>query len=98
MNSLEEKESGYIIKKIIVPHCQRGPQRCEKCKQMAAEKKICLLQIYFKSGEIARPVIEVNKDGKTQWYEFDVLKVFKDEKEAKTYAKKHAIKVQFPLD
>lgn len=94
MTSHGEKKSEYIIRTIIVPHCQRGPQRCEKCKQMTAEKKICLLQIYFEEGKIARPVIEVHRDGITQWCEFDVLKVFRDEQEAKAYAEKHAIKVQ----
>lgn len=97
MNPHGETDSEYIISNIIVPHCARGPQRCEKCKQMAEEKKFCLLQIYSQGGEIARPVLEVEIDGKQQWCEFDVLKTFKDESEAESYAKAHGIPVMFPL-
>jgi len=91
MNPQGIDDSEYVISKIFVPHCARGPKRCEKCKQMAEEKKYCLLQIYFQGGTIARPVIELEKDDKRQWYEFDLHKTFTDENEAKMYANEHEI-------
>ncbi len=93
MNSQGKEDSGHIIKKIIVPHCARGPKRCEKCKQMAKEKKYCLLQIYFQGGKVTRPVLELEIAGKTQWYEFDLLKTFTDKNEAKLYANEHEIRI-----
>ncbi len=92
MDSQGKEDSGHIIKQIFVPHCARGPKRCEKCKQMAEEKKYCLLQIYFHGGKVTRPVLELETDDKRQWYEFDLIKTFNDENEAKMYANEHEIR------
>ena len=58
---------------------------------MAEEKKICLVKFYFESGNVTRPMDEFIIDGKTGLYEYDVLKIFKDENEAKEYARKNTI-------
>jgi hypothetical protein len=34
----------YIIRRIRLAHCKRGPDRCDKCEEMEAER-ICLLDI-----------------------------------------------------
>nr|MDO8079193.1 hypothetical protein [Candidatus Freyarchaeota archaeon] len=91
MKHFDKKESIYVIRKMSVPHCARGPLRCEKCKEMEREKKICLLKVYFEPGEIARPMIEIYKNGKKRLCEYDLAKTFEDEKEAKDYAKKNAL-------
>ena len=80
--------SDYIIRRMSIPHCARGPTRCEKYKEAAEIKKICLLQIYYEPGNIARPVIEIMKDGEPQYCEFDVEKIFEDENEAKDMPKR----------
>jgi len=76
---------------MSIPHCARGPSRCEKCKATAQEKKIYLLKIYLQPGEVARPVIEVKRDGESHYYEYDAIKQFNTEAEAKEYAEKHNI-------
>jgi len=91
MNRKGIKDSEYIIRRILVPHCARGPQRCERCREMAQEKKICLLKIHFTKSSIARPVIEVYRQGERRFGEFEIEKIFKDENDAKDYAKKNAI-------
>jgi hypothetical protein len=91
MRLFDTKESFYVTRKMSVPHCARGPLLCEKCKEMEKEKKICLLKVYLEPGEIARPMIEIYRDGKKRLYEYDVIKTFENEKEAKDYAKRNAL-------
>jgi hypothetical protein len=53
-----------VVDKILVPHCARGPKRCEECKKAAEEEKICLIRVYLESGSIARPMSDFILDGK----------------------------------
>jgi hypothetical protein len=81
----------HIIRKIRLAHCKRGPAVCEKCRQMDVER-ICLLDICPPdAGQMQRRVIEVLVDGKTEWHEFDVVRMFADEQEAKAYAAQNGI-------
>ncbi|MFX1518599.1 MAG: hypothetical protein ACFFCD_01555 [Promethearchaeota archaeon] len=82
-----------VIDKIYVPHCARGPKRCEECKKATEVEKICLIRVYLESSDIARPMSDFVVDGKKMLCEFDVLKVFEDESEAEGYAKKHNINI-----
>ena len=84
-----------VIDKILVPHCARGPKRCEKCKKTAEEEKICLIRVYLEPGNIARPMSDFIIDGRKRLCEFDVLKIFSYEMEAKEYARKNDIKMIF---
>ena len=84
-----------VIDKIYVPHCARGAKRCEECKKAAEEEKICLIRVYLESGNIARPMYDFVIDGKRRLCEFDVLKIFNDEMEAKEYATNNDINVVF---
>ena len=73
-------------------HCQRGSRGCEICKKLAQEgEKYCLIEIVGRNGMIARPMIEVEIDGEKVFCEFDLLKIFIDQKEAKEYALKNGI-------
>jgi hypothetical protein len=55
-------------------------------------ERICLLDICPpRVGEIQRRVIQVNMEGETVWREFDIVRVFESEEEAKEYANKNAI-------
>jgi hypothetical protein len=85
--------SENIIRKISIPHCARGPKLCEKCAEAARNKKICLLEIFLEPTNVARPTIEVVKGGESNHYEFDVVKTFSSEAEAKEYAAKNKIDI-----
>lgn len=80
--------SHYIIRTVRIAHCKRGPERCDQCRAMDAER-IGLLELYPPGvGEMQRRVIQVGGD----WREFDVVRVFEDEEEAWAYAGQHEIK------
>ncbi len=81
----------YIIRKIRLAHCKRGPERCEKCREMDVAR-LCLLDIAPPdAGLLQRRVIQITVDGEAMWREFDVVKVFKDESDARAYAQAHQI-------
>jgi hypothetical protein len=42
-------------------------------------------------GEIQRRVIQVDREGETVWREFDIVRAFESEEEAKEYADKNEI-------
>ena len=82
----------YIIRRIRLAHCKRGPATCEKCREMDAER-ICLLDICPPDpGLKQRRVIEVEVDGEETWHEFDVVRAFDSEEEARAYAEMEGIK------
>ena len=71
------------------PHCARGPNSCSKCKDAEKNPCICLVQVYLVSGMITRPVGQFPIDGKQSYHEFDVVRSFANDLEARTYARKH---------
>jgi hypothetical protein len=72
-------------------HCKRGPEFCEKCREMIA-RRICLLDICPpEPGEVQRRVLEVDIGGERVWREFDIVKIFESEAEAGEYAQSHGI-------
>ena len=82
----------HIIRTIRIAHCKRGPERCERCRQMDA-RKICLLDICPPDpGMTQRRIIEVvQPDGSSAWCEFDVVRIFENVKEARFYAAQNDI-------
>ena len=83
--------SRHIIRKIRLAHCKRGPSICEECREMDTEK-ICLLDICPPhQGEIQRRVIQVTRGGETTWCEFDIVRTFESQEEARKYADENAI-------
>ena len=81
----------HVIRVIPFAHCKRGPADCSKCK--AGEgMRISLLDISPPDqGMVQRRVIEVTIDGKKLWREFDVVRSFADEAEARAYAAANGI-------
>lgn len=84
-----QKNDNLIIRKIPIVHCMRGTQYCAKCREFYKER-YCLLDISVKD-ESARPVIEVERDGKKIMCEYNIVKIFDDLDEAKKFAKKNNI-------
>lgn len=81
----------HIIKTIRTAHCARGPELCAKCREMD-KPAICLLDIDPPNqGREARRTIEVEINGRKEWREFDVVRSFKDEAEARKYAAENGI-------
>ncbi len=74
---------------MVVPHCARGPKLCNKCKAAESKPMFCLVQAYLEHGMKARPIDKFPIDGNEAFYEFDVIRRFKDEAEARTYAREH---------
>lgn len=94
--TLPEIDAGLprcIIRRIRLAHCARGPERCEQCRRMNVEK-IALLDIAPPHpGEMARRVIAVEQNGQQVWREFDVVRTFESEAEARQYAAAHGIEL-----
>ena len=82
----------FLIKLIRIAHCKRGPDICEKCREMDGER-ICLLEVFpTGSGMAQRRVTELNRGGKKEWLEFEVVRVFDSRDEAEEYARQNQIK------
>jgi len=78
--------SQHVIRRIRLAHCARGPAWCEKCREMDREA-ISLLDIDPPNqGMVTRRVIQVEVDGETVWREYDLVRVFEGEAEAREYA------------
>jgi hypothetical protein len=79
------------IRSLKPLHCARGPQRCEKCKAAAASPAVPKLLDLCPWGEVAWPVIELQRGGETQHRTYDVLRSFADATEARAFAQKHGL-------
>lgn len=84
----------FIIKEIPLSHCAKGPDRCDVCKKLASEKKLCLLRIYPESQGRTMRVIEYTINDKKGLYEFEVEEIFKEEADAKKYSKENNIPME----
>ncbi|MCX6031301.1 MAG: hypothetical protein NT169_18635 [Chloroflexi bacterium] len=83
--------SRYIIRKIHLAHCKRGPARCKQCREMDAWR-ICLLDIAPpRPGESQRRLIQVYMGGEAVWREYDVVRMFDSEAEARGFARENRI-------
>ena len=95
MEKRRKKLTEYqVIRKRAQIHCARGPKWCTKCQEMAREKKYCLIELFPEPGNVARPIDEFTIEGRKQMCEFDIIKVFNSEKEAKEYAEANSIKIE----
>ena len=87
----DSEPARFIIRRMRIAHCKRGPERCEKCRQMNVEK-ISLLDISPPHpGEMQRRVIAVQHGGNQVWREFEIVRTFETEQEARQYAAEHGI-------
>lgn len=83
--------SRYILRKVRLAHCKRGPALCPKCREMDVER-LCLLDIDPpQAGQIQRRVIEVSDKGRPAWHEYDIVRVFDSREAALDYARLHEI-------
>ncbi len=81
----------HIIRNIPMVHCARGPETCAKCRTVAGPR-LCLLDVAPPGqGMVTRRVIECQIDGVKVWREFDIIRTFADEAEARAYAAEHGI-------
>jgi hypothetical protein len=74
--------SRFILRRLTIPHCARGPARCAACA--AATETLALLDI-DPAGEAARPVIAVVVDGVRTMRTFDVVRRFAGQAEARAF-------------
>ena len=91
MKEEDFSESNYVIRKMSLPHCARGPRGCAKCKEAAKNVKVYLLEVYFDPGTMARPMIEITVRGEKYFNVYDVIKEFENENEAREYAKQNGL-------
>ncbi len=82
----------HLIRRMSLPHCKRGPMRCPKCKAGEGRDAFVLIDIQPpNAGLVQRPVIELTLQGKKLFCEYDVVKVFDEEKEARAFAETHCL-------
>ena len=82
-----------VIREMTVPHCKRGPQRCDICRKNT-QTQFCLLDLNPPNqGMVQRPVIELSISGKPVFKEYDVVRVFKSAEEAREYARVNQIPI-----
>lgn len=75
----------FVMKKMRVPHCKRGPQRCEICR-IGNVAKWCLLDVDPPDQDrVQRPVLEFVCQGERLIRVFDVLKSFVSKEEAEKF-------------
>ena len=85
-----------IIKKTPYILCARGSKNCAKCKELEQKNKdFALVKVYLKGTEISRPMMEINVRSQRIFGEYDVLKRFKNQSEAKEYAIKNRIEIDY---
>lgn len=81
----------YVIRRIALAHCKRGPARCARCSEVARER-VCLLDtLPTAHPEAARPVIACQEDGVTVWRTYDVVGEFATADEARDFARGQGI-------
>jgi hypothetical protein len=81
----------HVIRRMSLAHCKRGPALCEKCREMN-EPRICLLDVCPPdAGSMQRRVVELTVDGEQVWREFDIVRVFASEIEAREYAAENGV-------
>jgi hypothetical protein len=91
VSGTEAAVSRYIIRRIRLAHCKRGPAVCVQCREMD-QARICLLDISPPHpGEVQRRVIQVSLGGELAWREYDVVRAFETREEALAYAEEHTI-------
>jgi hypothetical protein len=83
--------SHYLIRRIRLAHCKRGPAVCAQCREMD-QARICLLDISPpRPGEVQRRVMEVSLGGQMVWREYEVVRAFESQEEALEYAEEHGV-------
>jgi len=58
------------------------------------ERKICLVKYYTLPSDETRPVAEFIINGKKQFMEYEIEKIFETEEEARQYGMMHKIRIE----
>lgn len=83
-NTSKINESCQVIRRVLYP--------VSKTRKPDQKMRIALLDICPPNkGLVARPMTTIMIDGEPHYYEYDVIKVFETENEAKNYARENAI-------
>jgi len=83
-NTVVNPPSCKVIRVVSYPVTQRADKN--------VKKRIALLNLCPENrGMVARPMLPVDVKGKFLMFEYDVVRVFKNRKEAEKYAKKNGI-------
>ncbi|MCK5151718.1 MAG: hypothetical protein KAQ65_07755 [Candidatus Thorarchaeota archaeon] len=80
-----------IITSRTLPHCARGPKRCDECAVAAKEIVHCLLKVYEGPGMVTRPMVTIERNGIQGLFEYDLKKRFSTLEEAKRYAQENGL-------
>ena len=84
------------IVKMLPFHCAKGPRGCLKCKNLKEEgEKFCLIELFPEPSIAAWPMIGLEIEGEKVNCEFKIVKIFKDDIEAKEYATKNNVDILF---
>lgn len=79
---------------MIPFHCARPKGACKKCAVLAEEgEKYCLISFQYSTEEMARPMMTIEINGEKILCEFDLVRIFKDENEAREYAMENGIDI-----
>ena len=86
----------YVIREMKMMHCAKGPERCEKCRDMAKNSNFSLIKLLPGHSMVARPVLEVEINGEKQYFEYDIVQIFDNKGAAEEYSKEHHIPIIIP--
>lgn len=78
----------YLIKKLTIFHCKRGPKRCYMCQEQRAEK-FCLLKIC--PDEVTGRMIQVKVGNRNLLCKIEIIRIFDDSLEAEIFAQEKDI-------
>lgn len=80
----------FVIRRLHLPHCARGPARCERCRDQGPAA-ICLLDTRPEPPEAARPVIALSAGGTAVHRPYEVVRTFASEDAARAHASAHGV-------
>ena len=80
-----------IIRRVGLGHCKKGPSVCRECREMGEGRPSLLELIPPRQDGIQRRLIQVDWEGEALWREYEIVKVFATEAEAREYAGRNGI-------
>lgn len=85
------KPDCLLIRSMKPLHCARGPRNCEQCKAADAQPPVPKLLDLCPWGDVARPTVEVVREGQKQVRVFDVMRSFSNATEAREFATRNGV-------
>ena len=79
------------IRTIGTAHCKRGPTLCEECRK-SGSMALCLIELFPPGETIAqRRMIEIAIGGERVWQEYEIVRTFDTEGEAREFARSNEV-------